>query len=270
MGSTPLPSILLSVFLLAGCAGSVAIVDKHGVANDVADVVEIANDDVPNDAQHIDRQPLNRSVASIPLPVPIIVNDHTQRKLTASSHSRIQPAAVAQRSKPDHVLDQLSAANFKFNVSQTQVQVDDRVHVELAIFPQSQQINIHDELTKISGSILVSKVVTVHLTTSDGLTVNNNMIPSSQALDSSEPTTWAWDVTAKHPGNQTMTITVNALVTVDDSKAERHIKTFSSTVAVIITPKQQLKKWFDEYWKWAWTTLLVPLLSWVWKRIKSR
>jgi hypothetical protein len=173
--------------------------------------------------------------------------------------------AVVRHTATDNILDQLHAATIAFNVPEN-VNVADKFRIQVIIDPAKQvgEVTVSQKGTVISSKIQVSKIVTVKLIAPSFTVVN--LSSEEQAVADTAPTIWEWDVTPTKPGKQEVKITVDALVKVDDISANRHITTFDQSVFIDITKQQVLFGWLKQYGQWLWSTILLPVFVFVWKR----
>src|ERR1700676_3187616 len=80
--------------------------------------------------------------------------------------------------------------------------------------------------------------------------------------------TWAWDVTALHAGSLVLTMRIFAP---DRRDAEGDELVKEVRIAVRGDVVGQLKAVFLQYWQWAWSALLIPVVTIVWRSwIKRR
>jgi hypothetical protein len=74
-----------------------------------------------------------------------------------------------------------------------------------------------------------------------------------QLISSVEPTRWAWYITARKPGKQTLTVAVYRVIQYQGELLPRLVKEYESDIEVKITPQSQLRS--------LWPALLVILLT---------
>ena len=120
--------------------------------------------------------------------------------------------------------------------------------------------------TVISNDIKVSKVISARLVAPTFIITTD--IPEQQALAGAEPTIWKWTLKPTIEGKQTIRLAIDAIVIVDGGKAERHIKTFEQTITVDINKPQLITRWLKEYGQWLWTSMLLPLIIWLWRKYR--
>jgi hypothetical protein len=100
--------------------------------------------------------------------------------------------------------------------------------------------------------------------------------PQQQFVSKKELTTWTWVVTPKQSGTQILTLSFDAVLSVDGKDGTRTINTFKRKIEIDVpwpeTPSEWLvllKGWFDNI-HWIWLTILVPLGLWLWNKFRKK
>jgi hypothetical protein len=183
--------------------------------------------------------------------------------------SKTERAVASKHATTDSILDQLHESTIAFNVPES-VNVAEKFRIQVILDPKKQvgEVNIEQKGIVVSSKIQVSKIITVKLIAPSFTVVS--LSTEEQALAESAPTTWEWDLTPTKPGKQEVKITVDALVQVDDMSANRHITTFDQTVMIDITQQQVIVGWLKQYGQWLWSTILLPIFVFVWKRYVAK
>lgn len=220
-------------------------------------------------------------------PAPDIAQDQMSPPLTMAEERAARAAAgprrstgASRRAAPSAVpteeeignwpfFSQLSAADMAFN-SPTQMQLGENVDIQLIIDPTKTSEQIKKQITaegeKVGATIKISKVIVAKLRAND-FDILELVNEGKQAVDLNGPTEWLWNIRPKSTGAHKIHLTISAVVEIDGTtKAERLIRTFDHEITVIITPEDQLKSWLKEYWQWLFSTLLLPLGMWLWKK----
>jgi hypothetical protein len=87
-----------------------------------------------------------------------------------------------------------------------------------------------------------------------------------QLVDSTDAyTQWSWNVTPLRSGTANLKIVVSII---RDGKTKETV--YEDPVKVEINPVEQVKFWFQNYWQWALTTLLIPLAKWLYDKFKKK
>lgn len=252
-------------FLLTGCSTQQVAVDATVFGVGIRVTTTPAPTPVPTIlplADVVEHEPLT---ATTPLPTASYKKPTLRVVSTVPGKAR---AEIVPPPRADAVMDQLQSATFAF-VMPEQINVKDRARAQLLVDPSKIASELEQLLTangqRSSGSIAVSKIVTVKLAAPDFEI--ETLSPERQAIAETAPTEWLWELTPKRTGSALpVELTVVAHVNVGRDKAERSIKTFSKVVHVDITPTQQAVAWGTQYGQWAWTTILLPIFGWAWKR----
>ena len=157
----------------------------------------------------------------------------------------------------------------KFNVRETG-------QAKVVIDFSKQLDELKNELSKSgkSGSITggatvqVSKVVIANVI-APGLTVTP-ITPTEQVVLQTTPTVWLWDLKATEPGIYHVRITLTASIIIDGRATNRFLQMHDETVVIEIRPEQRALDIIKQHWQWAFSSLLVPLGVWLWKRRKDK
>lgn len=166
----------------------------------------------------------------------------------------------------DSIISQLSLSSMAFIVPPT-ANVKDHIWAQLVINPAATEEELRRELTRsgqiTSGQVLVSKIVEAKLSAPDFDVTK--ITPEQQAISATETTSWEWELEPTKPGTHNVYLTITAIVQVDNTLAQRHIKTFDKLITIKITPAQVVHNWISNNWQWVWSTLFVPLALIAWK-----
>jgi hypothetical protein len=170
----------------------------------------------------------------------------------------------------DAIVDQLSQATVTLNAPhKAKYGVD--FPVQLTIQPDIAREVILKSL-KVDGDVTsddieISRIVEVELFAPDFNVVAR--APKRQAVSSSEPTEWIWDLTPTVVGVTDIHVSVMAVVKVDDEKAERLVRAYTHDIKVHVNPQAQVWDLLKKYWQWVFSSILAPLAIWAWKRWKK-
>lgn len=196
---------------------------------------------------------------------------------------RLRPPTAALRVEPPKAsaesaindwpfASQLSKSDIAFNTPDKMV-MGETADMQLIIDPSKTSEEIKKEIKaegeKVGATVLVSKVVIVKVLAPD-FDVVELVNKGRQAIDFNGPTEWKWTISPKSKGSHKIHLTITAVIQIDGDKAERLIKTFDKEIVVVVTPKQVIVGFFEKYWQWLFTTLLLPLGLWLWKRYKGK
>lgn len=169
-------------------------------------------------------------------------------------------------SQADDIIHQLTLANMVIVVPPA-ANINEKVLVHLLIDTQrdpATDMVTRERLTR--ARVLISKIVNASLVSS-GFDVAP-ITPTRQAISPSQPTTWVWELTPREEGTHSVHVSLNAIVTVGDDKAERSIRTFDHEVDVTITTTQWVVRFFHNHWEWLFGTILIPIIGVAWARYR--
>lgn len=94
------------------------------------------------------------------------------------------------------------------------------------------------------------------------ITKNND---GRQMIEEGETyTEWRWDVTPVKSGNKTLKIVVSVI-----RGSERKQTVYVDEVVVNANIKHETKNFFEKYWQWLTTTIVIPFIVWLYKRRKK-
>lgn len=148
--------------------------------------------------------------------------------------------------------------------------INDEISAQLLI---DTRLNASELMSKMklakksSDTIKVSKIVVASLIGSDFEVTE--LTPVKQAITNDSSTEWLWKLKPKTTGTHEVNLSVTAIIKTDNESVEHHIKTFERAITIEIKPKQLLISWVEKYWQWIFTTLLLPILLWISKKIKD-
>ena len=164
----------------------------------------------------------------------------------------------------DSFLAQLPEGSIAFNAPQTML-AGETVEMRLALSPQLSVEALGQRLEGLPGAVQ-GATVRVAPVMEAVLTGQNFAVaaitPARQAVARNEVTEWRWQVTATTAGEHRLHLVLN--VQVDGTS--RTLRTFDRTILVDVTLGRQISAFATDNWQWLWTTALVPLAGWAWRR----
>jgi len=83
-------------------------------------------------------------------------------------------------------------------------------------------------------------------------------------------TMWAWSIEPTDPGTRSLHLTLSALIDVDGNEETYTVKTFDRTWTVVVPWPDRVTGFAGENWQWLWTAILLPLVAFVWRRLRMR
>ncbi len=95
--------------------------------------------------------------------------------------------------------------------------------------------------------------------------------PEARLLDPKtlfEP--WQWQVTPKKSGDRSVIVTVQALANFPGiGERPLYVTTYTHKISVKVT-SSSIWEWIQRNWQWIISTLLIPLIGWLWLRFTKR
>lgn len=167
----------------------------------------------------------------------------------------------------DNYLRQLDAGSIAFNAPERMI-AGQTTDIRLLLSPQLSQEALKEQLQGLPGTL---QGATVRIAPQMEATLSGQhfaitaITPSVQSVSRDEPTEWRWQVTANSAGQHRLHLVLNATV----EGASRTLRTFDRTIDVDVTFGQQVSGFVSGNWQWLWTTALVPLAGWMWKRRRT-
>lgn len=226
--------------------------------------------DIPNNAIYKTPQDLPnkapKPAAAAPPPPP-----QSERMITEPSGGSAPPSSTTTNTQTtDTVTSQLYSASMAFSVPET-ANIAEDITVQLLLDPSKELKELEDNLTvpgnKTSKKVQISKIVVAKLTAPDF--VVDNVTPDEQAVAQTAPTEWLWKLTPKSKGKHSVDLTITAVVKIDGKETKHHIKTYEKQIIIEVLPQQLLGDLFNKYWQWLFSTLVLPLGLWLYKRHKK-
>jgi hypothetical protein len=170
----------------------------------------------------------------------------------------------------DQILSQLVLGDVAFNAPE-KINIEDTVSIRVALSPDQGAAAVSARIEEpgriISETLQVSNLMQARLT-GEGFKIVA-VTPEKQAV-SSGITEWLWDVTPLEEGKHQLTLSMDALITVNGEVVPKTLRTYRKPIEVEVTTAQAAGNLLSEHGKWAWSTLLLPLFAWFAKKRKDR
>ena len=179
--------------------------------------------------------------------------------------------------KVDNILSDFPVGSLAFNTPK-HLYVGDSTAVKLNISIKKSAIELKQQIAGIidnaktqniwEGKAKLNSRMRALLIGTRGLSVS-----SLDSLDEKEVPTdgqqWSWEVEAKSPGPQTLTLVLTALVTVDGKDRPFPIQTFSKTVKVDVPASRAVGDFLSRNWQFLWGTAVAPISIALWELLKG-
>ena len=207
-----------------------------------------------------------------------------ERKQTTAAARAESPSVAAAPAQPeteapppdtsttavDQILSQLVLGDVAFNAPE-KINIEDTVSIRVALSPDqgaaAVSARIEEPGKRIAETLQVSNLMQARLT-GEGFKIVA-VTPEKQAV-SSGITEWLWDVTPLKEGKHQLTLSMDALITVNGEVVPKTLRTYRKPIEVEVTTAQVAGNLLSEHGKWAWSTLLLPLFAWFAKKRKDR
>ena len=207
-----------------------------------------------------------------------------ERKQTTAAARAESPSVAAAPAQPeteapppdtsttavDQILSQLVLGDVAFNAPE-KINIEDTVSIRVALSPDqgaaAVSARIEEPGKRIAETLQVSNLMQARLT-GEGFKIVA-VTPEKQAV-SSGITEWLWDVTPLEEGKHQLTLSMDALITVNGEVVPKTLRTYRKPIDVDVTTAQAAGNLLSEHGKWAWSTLLLPLFAWFAKKRKDR
>lgn len=210
--------------------------------------------------------PTNSPLPPPPAPIQAPVT-HPDQITIREGETVTTPGGRQIDNKFNQITKQLFKAAMAFVVPDNAA-VGQSIKAQLLIDPESDAERLTGQLTKpgqkTSGSITVSRVVKASIVAPEFTVVP--VTEEEQAIIGGKSTEWLWTLTPKRSGTHDINLTVTAILKVDGRESKHQLKTFEKQIQIKVKPGQVILDWFKSYWQWLTTTLVLPLILWLWRR----
>lgn len=183
--------------------------------------------------------------------------------------ARVEPPSAVDRALAKLQWQQLSfSAPDKMELGSTG-------SVELAIGggkSQSELAELLDSAAKRDGQkVRIADRMEAHLS-SESFHITATT-PDEQVVSTKEVTMWKWRIKAIELGSHTLSLSLNALLTIDGKNSTKSVKTFSKDISVQVTSMPGVWAFVDTYRVYVggfFTVVLIPLFVYFLKGRKSK
>lgn len=242
-------STIISTLLVAGCvAGTSTLMMQEKPSSMPAPTATV---NIPNTEQAIRLPNLSSATTMAP----------SEEKANQASNNT---------SKEDKITSQLYAASMAFSAPET-ANVREHITIQLLLDPSKDLKELESKLSepgkKTSTKVSISQIVVASLSAPDFII--EQVTPEEQAVAQSVPTEWLWTLIPKSTGKNEIKLSITAIVKIDNKEYKYHIKTYETTIVVEVKPQQVILDWLSKYWQWIFSTLLLPLGLYLYKRYKK-
>lgn len=203
-------------------------------------------------------------------PTPSNANVPANASSAANENAAPRPASTPTSAEIDRILKSLDVGNIAFNTPES-MSLNEAKKVELLLSTSLSEEALKQEVEKHkvegniqSGQIKISDEMEAILT-GDGFQITNVLSPR-RPISKTNETEWKWDVRALKEGKLRLHLTLNAFVTIGGNPQPYPIRTFDKEYIVVVTPVDKVVSFAKNNWQWLWTTIVLPVGAWLWKR----
>ena len=172
----------------------------------------------------------------------------------------------------DKVLESLELGSIAFNAPK-EIQWNNTAVIELLLSPSFSVDELKDKIQEAGeregAEIKIANQMGAVLKSS-GFEIIELHDDKIQAISFEEITDWKWQITPIKRGEQTLYLTISAILFVNGERMRRKIETFKKEIYIKVTFIQKLGIFIEDKWDWLWGVVLIPLIIWVWKKWKSK
>ena len=119
-------------------------------------------------------------------------------------------------------------------------------------------------------SIRVENTMSADIISENGTFQIDTLSTSLQDIDKTGYTEWEWEITPLKAGNDLLKLIVRVRVKTDDGLTYKDIIVYDKTVMVKSNTKFVITRFISNYWQWLITTIIIPIIVWLFKRRKDK
>ena len=246
-------TIIITTLLVAGCVAGTSTLMMQEKSSSSSAPAAMKDMDMSHTEQAI-RLPNKASAAT----------------MAPSEGKANQASTTNNTSKEDKITSQLYAASMAFSAPET-ANVREHITIQLLLDPSKDLKELESKLSepgkKTSTKVSISQIVIASLSAPDFII--EQVTPEEQAVAQSVPTEWLWTLIPKSTGKNEIKLSITAIVKIDNKEYKYHIKTYETTIVIEVKPQQVILDWLAKYWQWLFSTLLLPLGLYLYKRYKK-
>lgn len=94
--------------------------------------------------------------------------------------------------------------------------------------------------------------------------------PERQQITIDEETIWKWEIKPLKLGKQRLHLAINMIVSVGGKEQLRSVHTYEKEIEVNVSMYTRISTFIGNNWQWLWTTILIPIVPWVWSRRRKK
>lgn len=175
--------------------------------------------------------------------------------------------AAGAPNEVDRLLEGLQSANIAFNAPETlgygRTSV---IKLELSANKTPEELagTIHEPGPTETATIKISNEMDARLT---GEQFEIKAVRPERQAVSANGTEWSWDIRPRELGPQKLHLTLDAVLKIDNHESTYTLKTFDKTIGVNVVWPETFFTFVGKYWQWILTTIVIPFVVWIGKKI---
>ncbi|MBN2119047.1 MAG: toll/interleukin-1 receptor domain-containing protein [Anaerolineales bacterium] len=189
--------------------------------------------------------------------------------LTPGATPGPEPLSVEEQlALVDDILKKSAQASIAYNAP-AEMHVDETVTIELLLNPNVSEDELKKQISEpgpvhTSGEVEITPLMKARLVPRDKSAFSVAALPDEehaiQVISGNETTKWSWNVTARKPGTQRLTLSLSRLVKYENEEYWREVGEYEADIVVQVTLLSQLKA---SGWKWIAGILIILVATFI-------
>ena len=121
----------------------------------------------------------------------------------------------------------------------------------------------------VINNIRVSNVMSATLIDSDGNFIIKTISTEEQNIEKFGFTEWVWSVKPIKSGENKLRLLIKVRVFTEDGDYIKDIPVYNEKIKVESNIGWSLKNWLNMYWQWLFSTIIIPIFIYFWKKRKK-
>lgn len=119
-------------------------------------------------------------------------------------------------------------------------------------------------------NIRVARTMTAELISEDETFKVTPQNTDKQVIEDGEYTEWGWMVTPLKSGKTYLKLIIKIKIDTDGEITYKDIVVFDKNIEVKANMKLEVESWISKYWQWLMTTIIIPLIVFLYKNRKNK
>lgn len=187
-------------------------------------------------------------------------------KANEAAAAGLDKAATAP-SEVDRLLEGLQSANIAYNApDKLGYGRTSTIKLELSANKTPEELagTIHEPGPTETATVKISNEMDARLT---GEQFEIKAVRPERQAVSAHGTEWSWDIRPNELGPQKLHLTLDAVLKIDNHESTYTLKTFDKTIGVNVVWPETYYSFLGKYWQWIVTTIVLPFVIWIGKKI---